>query len=100
MNTIGKMRNFKTVTKCFTTYNTKYYIVAFDIVGLTENQRAVGLTDKMYGTINYKDVDEKGMIRPSLCLADLCAEKTVAEAIRRRNIYHESIEFMKEHGML
>ncbi len=101
---MATMKNFKILTKHVVIEDHDYYLVSFDIAGMTEEDKKSGfLAPRMYGTIDHEHVDENGKTKHFLRLADLCAEFAPSKAIERRVNWHENmrlIETLKKEGAL
>lgn len=79
------MTNFRTITSNNVIMGERFYLLKFNIEGLTDDMRDCGFAETMYGTISYEKVQENGgRLMPGTNMAYLCADKSIARAVKRR----------------
>lgn len=78
---IGKINQ---VTKVYhSSKGNDYCLVSVELLDIAEDQKDLW-NPVMYGTINWKFIDNNGKLNRILNLGSMSLGKTVAEAIRRR----------------
>ena len=87
--------NIKIITRDYIVKGTHYYIIRFNLEGMTEEQmKEYDYADVMYGTLEHKFVGDDGKITKPVALIHLAAATTIAKAIQRRLDYVESAKLL------
>lgn len=79
-----KIGNINQVTKVYrSSKGNDYCLVSVELLEIGEDQKDLW-NPVMYGTINWKFIDDNGKLNRILNLGSMSLGKTVAEAIQRR----------------
>jgi len=87
--------NIKIITRDYIVEDTNYYIIRFNLEGITEEDKErFGYADVMYGTMDHKFVGDDGRITKPVALIHLAADTTIAKAIQKRLDYCEAAKMV------
>lgn len=89
MNDTMKIKSIRTVTKNYTSKSgSRYQIVRIELIDIPEDLRHL-YADIMYGTIPHEFIDGNGKLNRPLCLADMRLGRSVADALRARELIEQ-----------